>query len=174
MKRAGFLVLVAAALAACTSFYSKPAADDAQDRAAAAYTGCDAQYQAGKLKTYREAVECARPLVIAAYRENAYPFMDLVALELQEHAAGAAKADDGAATADEVRHDLAELDRRIAAEGKRRAAVFSHSGGFPDHAPVAQLVAGLPTLDGSAAAPDTGDCFAVGPLTNCSSGHPIR
>jgi len=160
----GLLVL----LAGCgtTNFSGATAAADA--RAAAAFADCDAQLRAGKLHSYREAVECARPQVLFAYAQNGYPFMDLVLFDLQERTLGAERIDRGAADPAAVRRDIAVLDRRLEAERERRIAARSGIGGAVPTATPPQLLAGLASLQDRTIPQQGAGCFKLGDSTHCN------
>lgn len=140
---------------------------EADTRAQAAYADCDAQLRSGRLKSHRQAVDCAKPRVLAAYQENAYPFTDLVDLDLRARAAGADRIDNGSASTADVDRDLAELDRRIAAERQRRIDEGSARGGAPSTVPPEQLLAGLNALTGRALPRSDSACFTVGTFKHC-------
>lgn len=161
------LLLILAALAGCSSVFPATATREADARAQAAYAECDGQLRTGRLKSHRQAVECAKPRVLAAYQEGAYPFMDLVNLQLAARAAGAERIDNGFASEADVDRDLAELDRRILAERDRRIAQTRATGGGAAMAPPAQLLAGLDSLTGRALPPAGSSCFKIGSFSRC-------
>jgi len=161
------LVLTALLLSGCVIAYSSAAMRDSDRRAQAAYADCDRQHQSGKLRSYRLAVECARSRVIAAYQENAYPFMDLVEFDLKARAAGAERIDTGFATPEAVQKDLAELERRLLAERERRMSVARATGGAPSTVPPEQFLAGLDALSGRALPPAGSSCFQIGQFNRC-------
>jgi len=153
-------------LAACGVF-SGQAMRDSDQRAQAAYADCDAQLRSGRLKSHRQAVACAKPEVLAAYQENAYPFMDLVELDLAARAAGAERIDTGYASEADVDRDIAELDRRIAAERQRRIDATHATAGAVAPVPAGQLLAGLDALTGRAVPRNDKPCFAIGSFKHC-------
>lgn len=169
MKRPRLVpLLLSLALAGCGSLFSGSAMRDSDQRAAAIYADCDAQLRAGKLKSYRQTVDCARPRVLAAYQENAYPYMDLVNFDLAVRAAGAERIDTGFATAADVKRDLAELERRLDQERERRLSVTTWTGAAPPLAPPQQqLLAGLDALTGRSIPRAGSDCFQVGSFNRC-------
>jgi hypothetical protein len=156
-----------ATLAGCTTYYSAAAMRESDSRAQAAYADCDAQLRTGRLKSHRQAVDCAKPKVLAAYEENAYPFMDLVNLDLAARASGADRIDNGFATEADVDHDLAELGRRIAAERQRRIEQTNARGGAASISPPDRLLAGLDALTGRALPKSGPNCFEVGSFRHC-------
>ncbi len=163
-----FLMLIAATLAGCSAMImSKSALRDAQEQAQAAYAACNAQLRSGVLKSYRQAVACARPKVLAAYQRAGYPYMDLVNLDLYAHQEGADRIDSGAASPAAVNRDLAILKRRIAAEQQRRLAARTATGGAAPPIPLASLLAGLTAITGASNAAPATNCFKVGSFTHC-------
>lgn len=162
------LVLVAGTLSACSSMImSKSALRDAHEQAQAAYAACNAQLRSGVLKSYRQAVACARPKVLAAYQRSGYPYMDLVKLDLYARKEGADHIDTGAASVAAVSHDLTILERRIAAEQQRRLAARAATGGAAPPIPLSSLLAGLTAITGAPNAAPTTNCFKVGSFTHC-------
>ena len=118
---------------------------EADKAARSAYEQCEALRKAGSLDNHVAAVDCALPKVINAYKEAAYPFEDLVFVTIAARRMGAANIDNGNATEAEVRHDIAQLDIRIAAEERRRLDVISY-GGRPTPTPDEVLLQGLNAL----------------------------
>lgn len=155
-------------LAGCGTTTFRSAWRDADARAAAAFADCDAQLRSGILHSYREAVECARPRVIAAYARNGFPYMDLVLFDLQEREIGAERVDSGAASPAAVEHDIATLERRLRAERERRIAARSGIGGAAPATPPQQLLAGLNALAGPGASQQGANCFKVGGFVHCN------
>lgn len=169
MKRMKMMpLLLALALAGCGSLFSGSAMRDSDQRAAAIFADCDAQLRSGRLKSNRQAVDCARPRVLAAYQENGYPYMDLVNFDLAARASGAELIDTGFSTEADVKRDVAELERRIAAERERRLGVTTWTGASPPLIPPERLLAGLDALTGRTF-PRSGsaDCFQLGKVTRC-------
>src|SRR3974390_456986 len=107
-------------LAACGTTSFPSATSDADSKAAAVYADCDAQHRVGKLASYRQAVECARPQVLTLYAQAGYPYMDLVTFDLQERSVGAERIDFGLADAAAVQRDIGTLEQRLLAERERR------------------------------------------------------
>jgi hypothetical protein len=167
VTRVSIALALLAALAGCTSVFSPVAMREADTRAQAAYADCDAQLRSGRLKSHRQAVDCAKPKVLAAYQEDGYPFMDLVDLDLRARAAGAARIDGGLASEADIDHDITELDRRIALERQRRIDQGNARGGAPTPVPPEQLLAGLDALTGRALPRPDAACFKVGSFTHC-------
>ncbi len=162
------ILLIGLALAGCSTL-SASATRDAEGRAQAAFAECDAQLRSGVLKSYRQAADCARPKVLAAYQQNGYPNMDLIELDLYARGLGAERIDAGDATPAAVDRDIAELDRRIAAEQQRRLdARRATSGGAPP-VPLAELMVGLNSLTTTTAPvpPPGKNCINVGSFTHC-------
>jgi hypothetical protein len=154
-------------LSGCASAFSVSAMRDSDARAAAVYADCTAQLRNGLLKSHRQAADCAKPRVLAAYQENGYPFMDLVQLDLAARAAGADRIDTGFAQEVDVDRDITELDRRILAERERRMAVANATGGNPASAPAGQLLAGLDAITDRAAGKPGSACFQIGSFNHC-------
>jgi hypothetical protein len=155
-------------LAGCGTTTLSGATAEADAKAAAIIADCDAQLRAGKLPSYRQAVECARPRVLTTYAQAAYPYMDLVLFDLQERDIGADRIDHGLADPAATQRDIAELERRLLAERERRIAARSGIGGAA--APAArpeQLLAGLGSLTEQPATQET-NCFTVGSFTRCN------
>lgn len=161
------LVLLGVALAGCGTTFSASATRNADQRAQAAFAECDAQHRAGVLRSYREAADCARPKVLAAYQQNGYPYMDLVNLDLGARALGAERIDTGFATAADVERDIATLERRIEAERERRRAGEMVAGGTAPYVPLERLLVGLDTLASKPLPPRSANCFNVGSFTHC-------
>lgn len=161
------LLLLAWALAGCGSTLSASATRDAERRAQAAYADCDAQLRRGQLKSYRQAVDCARPKVLAAYQENGYPYMDLVNLDLSARSIGAERIDTGFASEADVNRDIAELGRRIAAEQQRRLDAERSTGASPPIFPPERLLVGLEALTNKPLPRAGANCFTVGSFTRC-------
>jgi hypothetical protein len=166
IKRTMILPLLVA-LAGCASVFSGPAMRDADRRAQAAYIDCDAQLRQGKLKSHRQAIDCARPKVLAAYQQNGYPFMDLIELELAARTAGAERIDTGFASEADVDRDIGELDRRLAFERQRRIDATNATGGAAAPMPPQQLLAGLDALTGRALPSAGSSCFQIGSFSRC-------
>jgi len=158
-------------LAACGTTNLSGAIAEADTKAAAVYADCDAQLRAGRLASYRQAVECAQPQVLTIYSQAANPFMDLVLFDLQERGVGAERIDSGIADPAAVRRDIAELERRLMAERDRRIAARSGIGGAVAATRPAQLLAGLDSL-APLQAPPTTNCFTVGGFTHCNDQPP--
>lgn len=162
--------LAAAALVAGLSgcFVPQARIHEANAKAAADYARCDALRRAGKLASREAAVQCAASYVMAAYKEAAYPFMDLVYIDLEARRIGAARVDHQELTAAQYHHDLAALHARIAAEDRRRRAIIDY-GGDPKPVPVATLIAGLksfaPTV--TARTPANPNCVPLGQIRPC-------
>jgi len=170
MNRARFtFVLIGLALSGCVGTYSQSATRDAERRAQQAYIQCNTELRDGVLKSYRQAVECARPKVLAAYQSAAYPNMDLVQLDLYARALGAQRIDRGQATPAAVNRDIAELERRIAAEQQRRLNARRTTTGGATAISLVSLLNGLTAITGtSQKLPALGqDCFKVGTFTHC-------
>lgn len=159
--------LFLATLGGCASAFSVAAMRDSDARAAAIYADCNAQLKNGILKSHRQAVECAKPRVLAAYQENAYPFMDLVQLDLAARREGADRIDTGFAKEADVDRDIAELDRRIMAERERRMAAANVTGGAPAPAPPGELLAGLDAITDRTAAKSGPACFKLDNFSHC-------
>lgn len=155
-------------LAGCGTTNLNGATAAADTQAAAIFADCNAQLRAGKLTSYRQAVECARQPVLTVYAQAGFPFMDLVLFDLQEREVGAERIDFGTATPAAVQSDIAELDRRLLAERERRIAARSGLGGATAATPPAQLLAGLNSLAAEPQAKDT-NCFTVGGFTHCNN-----
>jgi hypothetical protein len=170
MKRVAILIpLIGLALTGCVGYLSQSATEAAERRAQAAYIQCNEELRDGILKNYRQTVACARPKVMAAYQENAYPNMDLVELDLWARERGAERIDGGDATVDAVNRDIAELERRIAAEQQRRLDARRATTGGATPIPLERLLDGLTALTGtSGKLPALGqNCFKVGTFTRC-------
>lgn len=163
----GALLCLLGALAACGTAYSTAATRDAERRAEAAIAACNAQLRDGILKTYSAAAACAKPQVLAAYEDAAYPFMDLVNLDLDARQIGAARIDSGAASPAAVGRDIATLDQRIAAEQERRFAARGGIGGAARPTPPEAMLAGLAALAEPAMPPPGGNCFSLGSSAHC-------
>jgi hypothetical protein len=140
---------------------------DADLRAKAAYADCDAQLRQGTLKSHRQATDCARPKVLAAYQMNGYPFMDLIELDLAARTAAADRIDTGFANEADVNRDLTELDRRLLIERQRRIDVTNATGGAAAAMPPQQLLAGLDALTGRALPRAGSSCFQIGSFSRC-------
>lgn len=156
-------------LAGCGTTNLSGATDAADTRAAAIFADCDAQLHAGKLTSYRQAVECARQPVLTAYAQAGYPYMDLVLFDLQEREVGAERIDFGSATPAAVQHDIAELERRLLAERERRIAARTGIGGAAAATPPEQLLAGLDALKPRPLPQQGSNCFTVGGFTHCNN-----
>jgi hypothetical protein len=155
-------------LAGCGTTTLSGATAEADAKAAAIIADCDAQLRAGKLPSYRQAVECARPRVLTTYAQAAYPYMDLVLFDLQERDIGAERIDLGTVDPTAVQRDIAELDRRLMTERERRIAARSGIGGAVPATRPEQLLAGLDSLSSIPAGKDT-ECFSVGSFTRCNN-----
>lgn len=167
MKISGLILLLfTLSLGGCGTTYSASATADADRRAQAAYSDCTAQQRSGALRSFRQAADCAKPRVLAAYQENGFPYMDLVNLDLAAHAVGAERIDTGFASEADVNRDLAELQRRIMAERQRRLGSERFSGGVA-YIPLERFLIGLDSLT-SRQLPRSGpNCFTVGNFTRC-------
>jgi len=165
---AACLTLAGLVLAGCGTTNLSGATADADARAAAIFADCDAQLRAGKLASYRQAVECARQPVLLTYAQNGYPYMDLVLFDLQEREVGAERIDYGTAEPAAVQRDIAELERRLMAERQRRIAARTGIGGAALSARPEELLAGLPSLGALPEAKDT-NCFTIGSFTRCNN-----
>jgi hypothetical protein len=155
-------------LAGCGTTTMPGVTEEADTRAAAIFADCDAQLRAGKLPSYRQAVECARQPVLMTYGRAGYPYMDLVLFDLQERDVGADRADHAEADPAAVRRDIAELERRLEAERERRIAARSFIGGAAPAMPPSQLLAGLDTLREATFPQQNANCFSVGNFTHCN------
>jgi len=141
------LLLLAGLLAGCgTLLFSSAAERDAARRSDTAFAECEAQRASGKLASYQLVVVCDKPKVLQIYREDGYPFMDLVNFDLDARLAGAARIDGGVAAKANVDRDLAELARRIADEEQRRREASKPFGASAPPIPLDQLMAGLDTI----------------------------
>jgi len=168
------LAATALALALSGCFTPSPRKAEADAKAETIYAQCDQQRQAGKYRTHLAAVDCAVPTVLQAYQEAAYTFTDLVYISVQARRIGAHKVDDGDTTEAEYRHDLAELETRIAAEDRRRTDIMEY-GGNPRPVTVETLVEGLsaftPTPTAAALPPappgEDAGCHSLGAIKPC-------
>jgi len=170
------LALVFAAfltLAGCGTTNNTASMADTEARAGAIFANCDAQLRSGALRSYRQVVECARNPVLTVYAAAAYPFMDLVLFDLQERDIAADRIDHGEIRPADAQRDIAVLEQRLKAERDRRIAARDGIGGAVPSARPEQLLAGLPTLQPQAAAPDT-NCFSVGSFTHCNNQPPLQ
>jgi hypothetical protein len=170
MKRISVLFpLIGLALSGCVGYLSQSATEAAEQRARAAYIQCNDELRDGILKNYRQTVACARPKVLAAYEENAYPNMDLVELDLWARERGAERIDSGNATPQAVNRDIAELERRITIEQQRRLDARRATTGGAAPIPLARLLDGLTAITGTGEKqPALGqNCFKVGTFTHC-------
>ncbi len=145
--------------------------DEAAAKAQAAYARCDELRRAGKYPSRVAAVDCAAPTVIAAYREAAYPFDDLIYISIEARRIGAARVDSGAVGAAQYQRDVAELDRRLAAEESRRRGIMKY-GGNPQPEELGKLLQGLPSFAADAGAPPEppprpGGCTPLGAIKPC-------
>ncbi|MGH7091559.1 MAG: hypothetical protein ACREFQ_21930 [Stellaceae bacterium] len=160
------------ALGGC--FFAGTRETEAGAKAQAAYRRCDQLFRAGQVHSRLEAVNCAAPDVVAAYQESAYPYEDLVYTAIQARRIGAANVDAGNTTEAQYRHDVAEIDKRIAAEEARRRGQSVFSDREPT--PGAKLVEGLPAFvpapDAAALPKDTetksSDCTPVPGIRTCN------
>jgi|SRR5579875_1455975 len=159
------------ALVGCgTTNLHSAAMTEAKNRAAAVFADCDAQLRDGTLRSYRQAVECARQPVLIAYAQAGYPFMDLVLFDLQERDIAADRIDRGEVQPADARRDIAVLDQRLQAEADRRMAARSGIGGAVPATRPEQLLAGLPTFQPQLVpAPVGNGCFTVGNFTHCNN-----
>lgn len=157
-------------LTACgTTNLHSAAMTEAQNRASAAFADCDAQLRSGALRSYRQAVECARQPVLIAYAQAGYPFMDLVLFDLQERDIAADRIDHGDVQPADAQRDIAILDQRLQEEADRRMAARSGIGGAVAATRPEQLLAGLPTLQAQLGpAPNSNGCFTIGNFTRCN------
>ena len=177
-SRLPILLLTTVALSGCGSaMLSRPALRDAQTEAQAAFADCNAQLRSGALKSYRQAAACARPKVLAAYQRNAYPFMDLVQLDLYAREQGAKNIDAGTASVAEVNRQLTVLERRIDAEQARRIAARNATTGAAPPVPLGNLLVSLNAINGTEAPRGSGSataggtpCFQLGNFTHCDTG----
>jgi hypothetical protein len=170
MKRLSVLFpLIGLALTGCVGYLSQSATDAAEQRARAAYIQCNDELRDGVLKSYRQTVACARPKVMAAYEENAYPNMDLVELDLYARELGAERIDSGNATPEAVNRDIAELERRIAVEQQRRLDARRATSGGAAPIALARLLDGLTAITGTSEKPPAlgQNCFKVGTFSHC-------
>ena len=162
--------VVALALFGCT--ISQTRKEEADATATAAYAHCDTLRRAGKYKTHLAAVDCAVPAVVEAYQESAYPFTDLVSIEIQARRIGASNIDSGKATEAEYQDDLAALDTRLAAEDQRRREIMTY-GGRPQPVATETLVQGLPAFAVKPVAaepppmPAAGGCVPLTGIRSC-------
>jgi hypothetical protein len=164
----------AALVLALVGCFASPRQKEADAKAQAAYARCDQMLGVGKIKTHLAAVDCAVPAVVAAYGEAGYAFTDLTYISIQARRIGAAKIDNGEVSEAEYRHDLAELETRIAAEDARRRDIMRF-GGNPQPVPVDTLVQGLSVFAQTPTAaeipappPGTGPaCLALGAIRPC-------
>lgn len=157
------------ALAACGTTTLSGATAEADTRAAAIFTDCDAQLRSGKLSSYRQAVECARQPVLSVYGQAGYPYMDLVLFDLQERGLAAERIDYGTAKPADVQHDIAVLEQRLLAERERRIAARSGIGGAVPATPAGQLIAGLNSLQPTPVPTQDSGCFKLGDYTRCNN-----
>jgi hypothetical protein len=148
--------------------------DEADAKAQAAYAQCDQLRRIGQYKTRLAAVDCAVPNVVTAYQESAYPFTDLIYISIQARRIGAGKVDSGDVTEAQYERDLAELERRLAAEDGRRREIMKF-GGNPQPTEVGTLVQGLsafaptPTAAELPATPPDAEssCLPLGGIKRC-------
>jgi hypothetical protein len=167
---AGALLLCGASLAGCgTTNLHNAAIDEADAHAAAIFADCNNQLAAGKLRSYRQAVACARDPVLMAYAQAGFPFMDLILFDLQERDIGASRIDEGLAQPADVQRDIATLEQRLMDERDRRVAARSGIGGAVPTALPQQLLAGLTSLQPRALPTQDNACFTVGDFKRCSS-----
>ena len=160
-------LLLALALSACGTTYSASATADADRKAQAAYAECDNRLRIGALRSYRQAADCAKPKVMAAYQENGFPFMDLIEFDQNMRTIGAERIDTGFASADDVNRDLAELDRRVVTERDRRLASQRATGGTGAYLPLDRLLVGLDSLTARRLPRPGETCFTVGSFKRC-------
>jgi hypothetical protein len=168
MRSRAIFLLLSLALAGCGTTFPAAATRDADQRAQAIFADCEAQRLSGVLRSYRQAAECARPRVLAAYQQSGYPYIDLVELDLAARATGADRIDTGYASAADVTRDIAELDRRIADERQRRRDGEMRLGGSAPYVPPQELLAGLDSLTGRDVPRSGANCFAVGSFSHCN------
>jgi hypothetical protein len=134
----------------------------AAETSAKAITDCQAKIRTGELRSYQAAAECARPRIMGAYQEAAFPFEDLVAIKIQAVQYGAESIDSGEVPLGEVQRQLAVLDQRIEADADRRRDANYFYDAPPPAAP-AQLLFGLNAIDGSTHK----DCLKIGSYMRC-------
>lgn len=174
LRRARALPAAALVFALAGCFVSQSRKEEADAKAQTAYAKCDRLLAAGQYKTHLAAVDCAVPIVTAAYEEAAYPFTDLTYISIQARRIGSRKVDVGEVTETQYQHDLAELDTRLAAEDARRRQIMKY-GGAPQPATADALVQGLdaftPTPTAAAlpiSAPGTqAACVPLGAIRRC-------
>ena len=166
MPRRVAVLLVVLVLPSCL-FAPQGRTKEARANADAAIEACLAQLRSGKLHSYRQAADCAGPQIIIAYQETAYPFMDLVYLEVAARRVGAENIDRGAVSEEAVARDMSELERRLSAEANRRQAAMKYGDAAPRGAGEATMLAGLSTISiGPIPAPGS-NCFSVGSFQHC-------
>jgi hypothetical protein len=159
-------VSFALGLAGC--FYQHGRMDEARDQGEAAFAACERAREAGRYPTHRAAVECAVPKVEDAYREAAYPYIDLLYVRIEARRRGAGKVDAGEVSEAQYQQDVATLEARVRAEEARRAALTGR-GLTPTPVPDNVLVAGLPSFVSvpTAALPRPGSCVPLGDIRPC-------
>jgi hypothetical protein len=166
-KTAATFLLLGLMLGGCGTTYSAQATADADRKAQAAYAECDNRLRIGALRSYRQAADCAKPKVMAAYQENGFPFMDLIEFDQAVRAAGAERIDTGFASPADVKRELVEFDRRVVAERDRRLGSQRATAGTGSYVPLNSLLVGLDSLT-ARALPRAGDtCFTVGSFKRC-------
>lgn len=142
--------------------------DQARDQAESVFAACERAREAGRYPTHRAAVECAVSKVQEAYREAAYPYIDLLYIRIEARRRGAGKVDSGDVTEAQYQHDIATLETRIEAEEARRTELTGR-GLTPTPAPDDVLVAGLPSFASAPTAelPSPGSCMPLGAIRPC-------
>lgn len=113
---------------------------------------CEARHRTGELKKVTDVERCADPDVIAAYREAAYPYMDLIRFAEAARLAGAQKVDSGEISEHEYERQRLMLRDRLAAEINRRNAEAPprHFSETLDPSTTTRLIAGLSAFSGLA------------------------
>jgi hypothetical protein len=74
----------------------------------------------GEIATYKESAECSSPKIFAAWREAAYPHMDLITAWVNAREAASAQVDQKTLTPDEFERQMGELTVRLTGEERRR------------------------------------------------------
>jgi hypothetical protein len=162
------LAAAALALGVAGCFYPHGRMDEARVQANSVFAACERAREAGRYPTHRAAVECAVPKVQEAYREAAYPYVDLLYIRIEARRRGAGKVDQGEVTEAQYQQDIATLEARIEAEEARRAELTGR-GLTPTPAPDQTLVAGLPSFAAAPTAelPTPGSCLPLGAIRAC-------
>jgi len=161
------LVLLLLLLLPSCLFAPQGGTKEARTKADAAIEDCLSQLRSGKLHSYREAADCAGPQIITVYQASAYPFMDLVYLEVAARRVGAENIDRGAVSEEAVRRDMSELVRRLTTEASRREAAMKYGDAAPRGPGEATLLAGLSTISIGPMPTPGGNCFSVGSFQHC-------